>query len=106
MRNIRGALAKDEAHAKWRIVRWARKLRRDGAAQDNSSVEVARSQSLQKTKVRKIDYRERNLLSKCTTHSIINLTDVKTLNECCADAIIITDSKWICFVKSKLRKSL
>ena len=44
-----------------------------------------------------------NLLSKCTAHSIINLTDVKTLNECCADAIIITDSKWICFVKSKLR---
>ena len=49
---------------------------------------------------------ERNLLSKCTTHAIINLTEVKTLNECCANAIIITDSKWICFVKSKLRKSL
>ena len=49
---------------------------------------------------------QRNLLSKCTTHSISNFTEVKTLKECRANAIILTDSKWICFVKSKLRKSL
>ena len=47
-----------------------------------------------------------NLLSKCTARSIINLTNVKTLNECCTSAIIFANSKWICFVKSKLRKSL